>query len=55
VEATGIVTWIEHPGVGRIPVPRGPGLRAPAPGSPRAVAPSLDQHRKEILAEIGLA
>ena len=55
VEATGIVTWIDHPGVGRVPVPRAPGLRAPADGSPRAVAPSLDQHRKEILAEIGLA
>lgn len=55
VEATGIVTWIDHPGVGRIPVPRAPGLRAPAAGSTRAVAPSLDQHRKEILAEIGLA
>jgi len=55
VEATGIVTWIEQPGVGRVPIPRAPGLVAPPPGSPRATAPSLDQHRKEILAEIGLA
>ena len=55
VEATGIVTWIDHPGVGRVPIPRAPGLRAPEPGSTRAIAPSLDQHRKEILAEIGLA
>ena len=55
VEATGIVTWIDHPGVGRVPIPRAPGLRAPESGSTRAIAPSLDQHRKEILAEIGLA
>ena len=55
VEATGIVTWIDHPGAGRVPIPRAPGLRAPPPGSPLASAPSLDQHRKEILAEIGLA
>src|SRR5215470_15661363 len=55
VEATGIVTWIEQPGVGRVPIPRAPGLVPPTPGSPRATAPSLDQHRKEILAEIGLA
>jgi len=55
VEATGIVTWIEQPGVGRVPIPRAPGLAPPTPGSPRATAPSLDQHRKEILAEIGLA
>jgi crotonobetainyl-CoA:carnitine CoA-transferase CaiB-like acyl-CoA transferase len=55
VEATGLVSWLEQPGVGRVPVARVPGLLPPAPGSARAVAPSLDQHRKEILAEIGLA
>jgi hypothetical protein len=30
-----------------------PGLPPLRSGTPRAVAPSLDQHRKEILAELG--
>jgi crotonobetainyl-CoA:carnitine CoA-transferase CaiB-like acyl-CoA transferase len=50
VKATGAVTWIEQPGLGRLPVPAVPGLPPLTPGTPRAVAPSLDQHRKEILA-----
>jgi crotonobetainyl-CoA:carnitine CoA-transferase CaiB-like acyl-CoA transferase len=54
VTATGAITWIEQPGVGRVPIPNVPGLPSLASGSPRAVAPSRDQHRKEILAEIGL-
>jgi crotonobetainyl-CoA:carnitine CoA-transferase CaiB-like acyl-CoA transferase len=53
VKATGAVTWIEQPGVGRLPVPAVPGLPPLVSGTPRAVAPSLDQHRKEILAELG--
>jgi hypothetical protein len=44
------VTWIEQPGIGRVPVPRVPGLPLVRSGTPLAVAPSLDQHRKEILA-----
>jgi len=31
-----------------------PGLPPLSAGTPRAIAPSLDQHRKEILAELGL-
>jgi crotonobetainyl-CoA:carnitine CoA-transferase CaiB-like acyl-CoA transferase len=53
VKATGAVTWIEQPGLGRLPVPSVPGLPPLISGTPRAVAPSLDQHRKEILAEVG--
>jgi crotonobetainyl-CoA:carnitine CoA-transferase CaiB-like acyl-CoA transferase len=53
VKATGAVTWIEQPGIGRVPVPHVPGLPPLRSGIPRAVAPSLDQHRKEILAELG--
>lgn len=52
VKATGAVTWIEQPGLGRLPIPSVPGLAPLVSGSPRAVAPSLDQHRKEILAEL---
>jgi crotonobetainyl-CoA:carnitine CoA-transferase CaiB-like acyl-CoA transferase len=53
VKATGAVTWIEQPGIGRVPVPNVPGLPPLVSGSPRAISPSLDQHRKEILAELG--
>ena len=53
VKAIGAVTWIEQPGIGRVPVPQVPGLPPLRSGTPRAVAPSLDQHRKEILAELG--
>jgi crotonobetainyl-CoA:carnitine CoA-transferase CaiB-like acyl-CoA transferase len=52
VRATGAVTWIEQPGIGRVPVPSVPGLPPLSAGTPRATAPSLDQHRKEILAEL---
>ena len=55
VKATGAVTWIEQPGIGRVPVPHVPGLPPLRSGTPRAVAPSLDQHRKEILAELGVS
>jgi crotonobetainyl-CoA:carnitine CoA-transferase CaiB-like acyl-CoA transferase len=52
VVATGAVAWIEQPGIGRVPVPQVPGLPPFRSGTPRAVAPSLDQHRKEILGEL---
>jgi crotonobetainyl-CoA:carnitine CoA-transferase CaiB-like acyl-CoA transferase len=54
VEATGLISWLEQPGIGRVPVPNAPGLAPLVDGTPRATAPSIDQHRKEILAEIGL-
>jgi crotonobetainyl-CoA:carnitine CoA-transferase CaiB-like acyl-CoA transferase len=55
VEASGTVIWLDQPGVGRVPVPWPPGLTPPASGSRRATAPGLDEHGKEILAELGLA
>ena len=54
VEATGIIAWLDQPGVGPVPIPRIPGLTPSPNGSRRAAAPSIDQHRMEILAEIGL-
>ncbi|MBI4635998.1 MAG: CoA transferase [Candidatus Rokubacteria bacterium] len=55
VEASGTVVWLDQPGVGRVPVPWPPGLTPPADGTRRAIAPSLDEHGKEILAELGLS
>ena len=52
VEATGAVAWLQQPGVGQVPVPRAPGLAPFVDGSPRATAPSLDQHRDDILAQL---
>jgi len=54
VEATGLIAWLEQPQIGRVPVPRPPGLTPLVDGTPRATAPSLGQHGKEILAELGL-
>jgi len=54
VEASGTVIWVDQPGVGRLPVPWPPGVTPPTPGSRRATAPLPDEHRKEILAELGL-
>jgi crotonobetainyl-CoA:carnitine CoA-transferase CaiB-like acyl-CoA transferase len=53
LEATGLIAWLDQPGVGQVPVPSVPGLPAPLSGSARAKAPSLDEHRAEILAELG--
>lgn len=53
VEATGLIAWLDQPEIGRVPVPRVPGLMPLVDGTPRATAPSLDQHHQEVLAEIG--
>lgn len=55
VEASGTVIWVDQPGVGRVPVPWPPGLTPAASGTRRAMAPSLDEHGKEILTELWLA
>ena len=55
VEATGLIAWLEQPEIGRVPIPHAPGIMPLVNGTVRATAPSLDQHRKEILAELGLA
>jgi crotonobetainyl-CoA:carnitine CoA-transferase CaiB-like acyl-CoA transferase len=54
VEASGTLIWLDQPGVGRVPVPWPPGLTPPVSGTRRATAPGLDEHGKEILAELGL-
>jgi len=55
VLATGAITWIDHPQIGRIPLHRIPGLPAPAPGSAAARSPRVGEHTHEVLAELGLA
>ena len=54
VSETGAVAWLEQPTIGKVPMPQVPGLPRLAPGDPRAIAPGLDQHRAEILRDLGL-
>ena len=54
VAATGAVSWVEHPQIGRIPLHRVPGLPSPAPGSAASRSPLVGEHTRQILAEAGL-
>ena len=56
VQASGAVAWIDHPHVPQpLPLPNIIGLPAFASGSPRALAPGLGQHTREILHAHGFA
>lgn len=55
VEATGVISWLDHPGMGRIPMPNVPGLQVLADGAPLALAPGIGQHTREILSAHGYA
>jgi crotonobetainyl-CoA:carnitine CoA-transferase CaiB-like acyl-CoA transferase len=54
VESTGLIAWLDQPEIGRVPIPHAPGIMPLLAGTPRATAPSLDQHGKEIRTELGL-
>lgn len=53
VQATEAIRWIEHATVGRIPIPKVPGLPLPEPGSPLAHSPGIGEHSRTILSELG--
>jgi crotonobetainyl-CoA:carnitine CoA-transferase CaiB-like acyl-CoA transferase len=54
VNATGIISWLNQPGVTEpVPMPNIPGLPALQDGTKRAHAPRLGEHSIEILAEHG--
>lgn len=55
VEATGLISWLDHPGMGQIPVPNVPGLQVLADGAPLAVAPGIGEHTRDILSAHGYA
>jgi len=49
VEETGLITWMDHPGMGPVPLPNAPGLPKLVPGDPRARPPGLGEHTREVL------
>ena len=54
VLATGIMSWLEQPGVPElVPMPNIPGLPPLESGTKRAHAPALGEHTQEVLAEHG--
>tara|TARA_B100000315_G_scaffold175384_1_gene163901 strand:- start:636 stop:1811 length:1176 start_codon:yes stop_codon:yes gene_type:complete len=53
VEANGIISWLEHAGIGRVPVPNIPGIRPFESGTPLAHSPGVGEHSREILVEHG--
>jgi crotonobetainyl-CoA:carnitine CoA-transferase CaiB-like acyl-CoA transferase len=55
-EATGLISWTEHPGGGAPwATPNPAGTPRLEPGAPDATAPALGQHSREILAGLGYA
>ncbi|MEM9684465.1 MAG: CoA transferase [Pseudomonadota bacterium] len=53
VEAVGAVRWVEHDTLGRIPMGAIAGIPEMATDNPRAHAPHIGQHSREVLVEIG--
>ena len=51
VEETGLITWLDHPGMGRIPMPNVPGIEPLRDGSPLSAAPGIGAHGHALLQE----
>ena len=53
VAATGLIAWLDQPGIGRVPIPNAPGLQPLVQGSPLARSPTVGEHSAEILGALG--
>ncbi len=53
VAATELISWLEHEGTGRIPMPNIPGLPRPEDSDGRSHAPQIGEHSRDVLAGIG--
>lgn len=53
VRETGLVSWLDHEGVGRVPVPNIPGLQPFDAGGSKAKSPAIGEQSREILGGIG--
>ena len=55
-EATGVISWTEQPGSDKPwATPNAPGTEKLKSGAPDAISPTLGQHTRQILAELGYA
>lgn len=55
VKATGLISWLEQPGIGRVPIPNVPGIEPLVQDTPLASAPTVGEHTMAILKEHGYA
>lgn len=53
VTETGLVSWLDHPGVGRVPVPNVPGLKPFDARNGLVHSPRIGEHSREILTGLG--
>ncbi len=53
VKATGLISWLEQPGIGRVPIPNVPGIEPLVQDTPLGSAPTVGEHTMEILQELG--
>ena len=53
VRDTGLVSWIDHQGIGRIPLPNIPGLKPFNSIGDKAISPGIGEDSHEILSELG--
>ena len=53
VKATGLISWLEQPGISRVPIPNVPGMEPLVQDTPLATSPTVGQHTMEILKEYG--
>jgi crotonobetainyl-CoA:carnitine CoA-transferase CaiB-like acyl-CoA transferase len=52
--ASNAVQWVDHPSIGRTPIPNIPGVEPSADGEVWAQAPRLGEHTDEIVMALGL-
>jgi crotonobetainyl-CoA:carnitine CoA-transferase CaiB-like acyl-CoA transferase len=55
VKATGAVAWVDHSGIGEIPMPNTPGLPPAKTGDPLSHSPHLGEHSAKILRDMGFS
>jgi len=48
-----LFTWLDQPGIGRVPVPNAPGIMPLEQGKPLAMAPLVGEHSEDIMREHG--
>lgn len=55
VAEAGVVSWVDHDEVGRVPITKIPGLPPARDGDPLSCAPHIGEHSVEILHRLGYA